>query len=262
MSIDIDSAVYLALKDNVGTINTSRGDAIALTWIDRPEESAKPSGPYGSFAIAGASRPRRVDLSAKPALVTVSATDNPTFNAGTSEYTLTQQDVAAITQVSGTLASSPHVFVEDVDYELASIGGSIYLNAIRWLAGGDEPDDATSFQVDYTHNQVQLKNAVSDQITYRLILHAMEHTEGSNFYPKSTMAHEMKQSIYRDLTKLKGSSLGNGLVAMGFNVVGSLAYGEGESVVRIGIDLRVGLTDKFNGDLVGRAGQVGTNLST
>lgn len=81
-----------------------------------------------------------------------------TFNTGTDVYILNKtlqtddSDSDGIVEVTGTLSSSNHTFVEDTDYQEWNSGAgdtSEPHDAIDWSLGGDDPDDTTSFFVDY-----------------------------------------------------------------------------------------------------------------
>lgn len=81
-----------------------------------------------------------------------------TYNTGTDVYNLDKtlqtddSDSDGIVEVTGTLSSSNHTFVEDTDYqEWNSVAGdtSEPHDSIDWSLGGDNPDDTTTFFVDY-----------------------------------------------------------------------------------------------------------------
>lgn len=53
-----------------------------------------------------------------------------------------------ITEVTGTLSGSSHTFVEGTDYDEGTVDGS-EVDAIDWGLAGDNPDEDTTFYVDY-----------------------------------------------------------------------------------------------------------------
>lgn len=91
-----------------------------------------------------------------------------TFNTGTDVYVLDktlEDDVnggEGITEVTGTLSSSNHTFVEDTDYQEwnDSAGDtSTPQDSIDWSLAGDNPDDTTDFFVTYNvANDIDITN--------------------------------------------------------------------------------------------------------
>lgn len=66
-----------------------------------------------------------------------------TYNTGTDEYALDYQG-DDITEVRGTLSSTPHTFIKNTDYQLLTSP-----SRIDWSLAGDNPDNGTEFEVDY-----------------------------------------------------------------------------------------------------------------
>jgi uncharacterized phage protein gp47/JayE len=85
--------------------------------------------------------------------LTISVTnDQITYNTGTDIYLLNkgvQMVNDGISEVTGTLSGSSHVFTEGTDYDEIDDDGDTSDDSIDWSIGGDSPDDGTVFSVDY-----------------------------------------------------------------------------------------------------------------
>jgi len=89
-------------------------------------------------------------IKTKPLLaVNTVSNESHTFAAGTDEYALDETPVTGITEVTGTLSSAAHTFVETTDYLLIDNDSDGRYDSIDWGQGGDTPDDTTDFDVDY-----------------------------------------------------------------------------------------------------------------
>lgn len=89
-------------------------------------------------------------IKTKP-LITVNTVTNEshTFASGTDKYALDETPATGITEVTGTLSSAAHTFVETTDYLLIDNDSDGRFDSIDWSPGGDDPDDTTDFYVDY-----------------------------------------------------------------------------------------------------------------
>lgn len=89
-------------------------------------------------------------IKTKP-LITVNTVTNEShaFASGTDEYALSETPATSITEVTGTLSSGAHTFVETTDYLLIDNDSDGRFDSIDWGQGGDTPDDTTDFYVDY-----------------------------------------------------------------------------------------------------------------
>lgn len=81
--------------------------------------------------------------------VKIVANESHTFASGTDEYALDDTPTTSISEVTGTLSGNAHTFVLDTDYQIKDADSDGRYDAIDWSLGGDNPDDATAFLVDY-----------------------------------------------------------------------------------------------------------------
>ena len=89
-------------------------------------------------------------IKTKPLIAVNTVTnESHTFASGTDDYALDETPVTEITEVTGTLASGAHTFVETTDYLLIDNDSDGRYDTIDWSPGGDDPDDTTDFYVDY-----------------------------------------------------------------------------------------------------------------
>jgi hypothetical protein len=99
---------------------------------------------------------RRVGLSNLNTSETTTVNDEDiTFINGVSSYALETTPVAAITSITGTVASADYTFVLDTDYRLNG-------NNVEWIATGTMPDNGTIFYVTYTYTNIL--NSIYDYI--------------------------------------------------------------------------------------------------
>ncbi|MCK5223161.1 DUF4815 domain-containing protein [Candidatus Calescamantes bacterium] len=89
-------------------------------------------------------------IKTKPLIAVNTVTnESHTFASGTDDYSLDETPVTNITEVTGTLSSAAHTFVETTDYLLIDNDSDGRYDTIDWSPGGDDPDDTTDFYVDY-----------------------------------------------------------------------------------------------------------------
>ena len=89
-------------------------------------------------------------IKTKPLIAVNTVTnESHTFASGTDDYALDETPVTGITEVTGTLSSGAHTFVETTDYQLIDNDSDGRYDTIDWSPGGDDPDDTTDFYVDY-----------------------------------------------------------------------------------------------------------------
>ncbi|EMA47985.1 baseplate J/gp47 family protein [Halococcus saccharolyticus] len=81
---------------------------------------------------------------------TLSLSDEPhTYTSGTAQYQL-DSAAANVGDVTGTAGGSQTTFVAGTDYTTTDTTGDGAIDTIDWSIGGSNPDNGTTFTVDYT----------------------------------------------------------------------------------------------------------------
>lgn len=180
---------------------------------------------------------------------TTSQSDTFTFSAGTSDYTVTEQDIKpGSTTVTGTLnGASGHTFTEGTDYEVVDKHGEWGgLDTIRWLGGGDEPDDSTDFTVAYEHFTPSQTIGERGDVTMQVHVHtynleAGDTKDGVTFSKEHHREDLMRQMLTRLKTWYK-AVLPSALVATDAATgsrgpIQDFSYLESRGVLRKGFDM-------------------------
>lgn len=206
---DLLSAVRRALPKSLKILE---GEQVDVEWylqdelpVTQPNTKGKPlPNPHGVFRIlavrprnavaAEASTPYRLQLTDKSEAIT--------FTTGMLSYEVTEQDIASVTSVTGTVGAVPgHVFVAGTDYTFA-------VDSIVWTSGGTKPDNGTSFTALYKHRMYYPRKVMDTGVTIRAVLKTKAFTSGGGKdYPMSMFAAVLGNSLEMKLRSMSGGRM-------------------------------------------------------
>ncbi len=195
------------------TLKILGGETVDLEWylhdeapVTQPNVKGKPLAyPNGTFRILPPIVPRNaVAQRAKDPyrLTLVSQADTIEFADGTLTYEITEQDVAAVTSVVGTLGGTGgHIFVAGTDY-------SFTVDSIVWTGTGNLPDDATDVVYTYTHRMYYPRVAMDSRVTIRAVLRCQAYeAESGRHYSMSTLAAVLGSALEIKLRSMSANRL-------------------------------------------------------
>lgn len=216
---------------------------LTVTWVDELEEDmgGRTGVVYGTLRRMLPEvdlldhRHRKTLIENNPQI------DLLTYVDGTDDYFVSQRDIVDVQSITGTLAGvEDHEFVEDIDYDFVEGPDYTTKSTIRWLPGGDRPDDGTDFAVEYTHRTIERKGSVRTNVTYRLCLHVQKDPVVSGArYAKTRLGEMALESLIAQLVKKQGQLPALGLKVRNIVPLGLITISPAEDRARFFLDLRV-----------------------
>lgn len=170
-----------------------------------------------------------------------------TFATGTLDYAVAEKDIASGTvTVTGTRSGSPHTFVTLTDFTVVDTNGDGGLDTIRWTAGGQKPDNATSFTVAYSHYTPSVSYGEAVENTLQVHAHTRNLNAGEHGATAFHHREDIMSAIMSSLRVWSAIGLSRALagkaVVTGRGNEAPFSFLEGKGIVRKGFDIRVAQT--------------------
>lgn len=175
------------------TLYLPGGVSVAVAWHPRrrmPQGLQPRANPHGVFEILRYRPKNAVSAAGRPPYreALTAATYPFAYATGTLSYLLEEEDVAAVSSVTGTVGGSPHTFVANTDYTFT-------VDSLVFTSGGTKPDNGTQVTVQYTHRLYYPRRAMDGVYTCRAILRCADGTFGGREYPKEALAPTLSDSL-------------------------------------------------------------------
>jgi len=258
LAIDVSAALVQFLPKS---LTLTDGKTVSgINWANEIDDEAVDAVVYGRFRRLNMT-PTGVDKSFKTKLVNESKTENIVFDADEDTYQVTERDIVAVQSLTGTRNGSAHTFVNGADFEVYTTYDYSTPNAIRWLPGGNKPDDGTSFTATYTHRLISSMQGNRSMNTYRLTIHTKDQTITGKFYPKARLGELLLEALYGYLTQHQGKSPVPGFKIHSCQPIPQSIVTASEATARHFIDLRASRHQVFERERVQRVGKLGIHTS-
>lgn len=178
---------------------------------------------------------------------TTATSDTFTFDATQDDYRVTEEDMEeASVEVTGTLnGSSGHTFTKDTDYEVVDPDNDGAFEVIRWLDGGDNPDDGTDFTVDYNHFTPARDYGERSHVKVQMHAHTTDLEAGDRGASEAQHREDIMRALVNRLKTWWRASAPQDLAdvqcaARERGAISDFSYLEGRGTLRKGFDLTIG----------------------
>jgi hypothetical protein len=229
------------LHDKADPVQMQNGDKLPLTLVDGTEvnvdhdDLSSESVPLIEIEPGNIKRSMK-SKRGKNVSKNKQDTTTTTYTSTQDVYDVHEKDISSINSVSGTLNGSNHTFTEDYDFEIFTNALRSLPHAIKWLDGGDTPDEDTEFTIDYNHRLVSETRISWETRMMNLIIHGSEvpssNANASIDYSKSDVLEETTDFLSDLAAFYRGHSLQDGAYHLeDIRDLTDIGVQEGESTV-------------------------------
>lgn len=230
------------------TLTAYNGDSFTIDWLDAAELVTYPDAPFGTFYIMPMAPEGPAARHGGIRYDAVSTSDVHAYSDGTITYPFSEDPIHINSVVGTLLGNAGHTFVPGVDYVTGhTVGKDFVPTYIKWLSGGDKPDDATNFTVTYDYPDVVTSQVSRGKITVRLTLYVSALDNGENgasqYWPKSRLAVALGDDLFAQLRAIQGANMISGttgeLTAGPVAPLGIMDIDPADTLARYTCDLRL-----------------------